>query len=319
MRKKDFLVPFGLDDAGRLVPPGGASRDTQYRCPACRTLLVFRAGELKRAHFAHAAHTACDPEGLLHLTAKLLIVQVVQDWKAGSGPPPLVVRACGRCKKEQHDPLPARIELAVPEYTVDGGWRVDVALMAGERIIAAVEVFATHKVGEEKARSLGVPCAELRADEILESPFRWRPVSTTARPLTCSACIAEQEQLRQAMEVEREQQRRYVEEAARRLQVRLAGPPYIPGFTECYRCSRETVVYDWRGRELWERRTPPHPRPQTIRFKFSKTVGHKYWANVCMHCGAIQGDFFLYCSGESPFVEMDEAQASASAGISTRR
>lgn len=309
MTKKDFLVPFGLDDSERLVPPDGATREVRYRCPACRTPLVLRAGTRKRPHFAHAAHTACDPEGLLHLTAKMLIVQVIREWKAGTGPQPLVVRGCARCTKEQHEPLPSRIERALPEYVVDGGWRLDVALMEGEIVIAAVEVFDTHKVGEEKARSLGVPCAELSAQDVVMSPILWRPMSTTARKWTCPACNADQERLQRLREAEQRERRRYVEDAARRNRVRLVGPPYRPGFIECYRCNRETVVYDWQGRVLWQTQAPPRPRPPTVQFKFSRTVGHKYWANVCMRCGALQGDFFLYCGGESPFVELDEAAA----------
>ncbi|HHW57747.1 MAG TPA: hypothetical protein GXX15_08810 [Clostridia bacterium] len=43
------------------------------------------------------------------------------------------------------------------------------------------------------------------------------------------------------------------------------------------------------------------PIPSTLQYRYSKTVGHKYWANVCPYCGSVQGDWFLHEESEGPF------------------
>ncbi|WP_417625104.1 DUF5710 domain-containing protein [Paremcibacter congregatus] len=42
--------------------------------------------------------------------------------------------------------------------------------------------------------------------------------------------------------------------------------------------------------------------PAKIDFSFSKTAGHSYWMNLCAHCGAKQGDFYLFETG-GPFFD----------------
>jgi len=51
-------------------------------------------------------------------------------------------------------------------------------------------------------------------------------------------------------------------------------------------------------------------RVPTFKFKYSKTVGSKYFANTCPGCGVISGDFFLHSEPEAPFFPTDEEEAS---------
>ena len=51
-------------------------------------------------------------------------------------------------------------------------------------------------------------------------------------------------------------------------------------------------------------------RVQTFKFKYSKTVGSKYFANTCPSCGVISGDFFLLSEPGAPFFPTDEEEAS---------
>ena len=50
-------------------------------------------------------------------------------------------------------------------------------------------------------------------------------------------------------------------------------------------------------------------RAPTFKFKYSKTVGSKYYANTCPSCGVISGDFFLHSEPGAPFFPMDEEEA----------
>ncbi len=51
-------------------------------------------------------------------------------------------------------------------------------------------------------------------------------------------------------------------------------------------------------------------RVPTFKFKYSKTVGSKYFANTCPTCGVISGDFFLHSEPGAPFFPTDEEEAS---------
>jgi hypothetical protein len=52
---------------------------------------------------------------------------------------------------------------------------------------------------------------------------------------------------------------------------------------------------------MWEKSRPPEPVPDNVRLTFSKSIQESYWANVCEHCGAIQGDWFLFSEPDGPF------------------
>ena len=51
-------------------------------------------------------------------------------------------------------------------------------------------------------------------------------------------------------------------------------------------------------------------RVPTFKFKYSKTVGSKYYANTCPSCGVLSGDFFLHSEPGAPFFPTDEKEAS---------
>ena len=53
-----------------------------------------------------------------------------------------------------------------------------------------------------------------------------------------------------------------------------------------------------------------HVSAPTFKFKYSKTIGSKYFANTCPICGVISGDFFLHSEPGVPFFPTDEEEAS---------
>ena len=56
--------------------------------------------------------------------------------------------------------------------------------------------------------------------------------------------------------------------------------------------------------EYLQRRVP------SFKLKYSKTVGAKYYANTCPHCGMLSGDFYLHSEPGAPFFPSDEEEAS---------
>lgn len=50
-------------------------------------------------------------------------------------------------------------------------------------------------------------------------------------------------------------------------------------------------------------------RVPTYKYRYSKTVGGKYFANTCPSCGVISGDFFMHSEPGGPFFPTNEEEA----------
>lgn len=266
----EFLIPAAIDEGGRLVLPSEANRETAHRCPACLGSVVLHRGNIKRPHYAHRASAVCSPETVLHRTAKILVAQIVADWKAGRGERPILVRkaACG-CVRTQL--LPDKVDAALLETPLPDGLVPDVTLLSAGNPVALIEILATHKVPSEKAARLALPWMELDARAILDHPFVWEPIRDHLRRAgECPECRRRIDGIR------------YFKAAGYRVE------PW-----SCYWCKKNMVVYRWPGHTWCSRERPPRPIPPTVRL--STTIGgRRYWANTCPECSAVQGDWLLY-------------------------
>lgn len=72
---------------------------------------------------------------------------------------------------------------------------------------------------------------------------------------------------------------------------------------DCWKCHEVTAVYTWDGHTLWAHALPvgDEPIPQELQLRTTVVPGDRYWANVCSHCGAVQGDWYLYMEPDGPF------------------
>jgi hypothetical protein len=111
--------------------------------------------------------------------------------------------------------------------------------------------------------------------------------------------------------------------------IRLHGPVQLASAeVSCWKCHRSTPVHALLAADV-EEFTPgeepmrleqptfvydisPDALPPTVKataakvapnFKplFSRTVGETSWANACVHCGLLQGAFFLHSEPDGPF------------------
>ena len=284
-------VPFAFDDEKRLYAPQTAEKGKHYFCPACKDAVILRKGEIKTAHFAHKVSETCNQETILHKTAKQCIVEVISDWKSGKIDAPILKRVCEICRKSVDQPLPDKVERAVLEYRMSDGFVVDVALMVGNEPAAAIEIRVSHAVDENKAELLSVPFIELDGQSVLENPTIFEPIRDHFFPFTCGVC----KRAKALFQVK-------VNEIAKQTGIKLPDRYYRYGFCECWRCKREIIVYAWPKASEWDNSAPKmKPIPQTIQYRYSKTVGDKYWVNTCPRCNSIQGDWPLFCEPDGPF------------------
>lgn len=76
----------------------------------------------------------------------------------------------------------------------------------------------------------------------------------------------------------------------------------------CWKCGREITVYTWDGHTLSPLTCPAVGRPASVQYVYSGTVDERYWANVCSFCGALQGDWYLYCEPDGPFCREQDGE-----------
>ena len=291
-------VPVAVDAGGRLARPEKADPGESYRCPGCGSEVVLRSGDKRRAHFAHRKGESCSPDGVLHRSAKMRLVEVLDAWIDGSGPRPCISRDCRRhgCDGGVVQDLPGGITQVRAEMRLPSGRIGDVVLLRDGVPVAVVEVLATSRVGEVKSSALRIPWVELRARDILDRPYWWVAVQDGLLPFDCPRCADR----RSAADSKRERIRRAAEVVATRLGVALPpSPPYEAAPHRCWRCREEILVYSWPGGGRHSVRKPPAPVPDSVQHRVTDGAGD-YWANCCSECSAVQGDYHLI-EGSSDF------------------
>jgi hypothetical protein len=299
----ELRVPFAVDDEGRLYSPVSAEKGRNYFCPACQEPVIFRQGEIRVAHFAHKVSDTCNQETITHKTAKLLVQKAVHEWKAGKSNSPMLQRVCQICGASGSQPLPDKVDSAILEYRLEDGSVVDVALMVEHSAQAAVEIKVTHAVDELKANSLHVPFIELDGYEVIENPTVWKSITDNFKSLTCCKC--------KSIYLKFQDKTRQIAKASN---IELPAAYYRYGLCKCWKCKREIIVLAWPKDGMHDDSAPKvKPRPRTVQYRFSKTVGSKYWVNTCPYCQSIQGDFFLYREPDGPFFTIDVEEDSPAA------
>ena len=284
-------VPFAFDNEKLLYDPQAAEKGKHYFCPACQDTVILRKGEIKTAHFAHKASETCNQETILHKIAKQLIVDVISNWKSGKIAAPILKRRCEICRQFKDQPIPDKVEHAMLEYRIADGFIVDVALIVESKPAAAIEIRVTHAVDENKAKLLSIPFIELEGQAVLENSTVFEPIRDHFLPFTCGTCKRAKEQFQAR-----------ATEIAKQTGIELPNRYYRYGFCKCWKCKREIIVFAWPKASEWNNSAPKvKPVPRTIQYRYSKTVGGKYWANTCPRCNSIQGDWFLFSDPDGPF------------------
>lgn len=252
-----FKIPAARDAASRLVTPADAKPRATYRCPACDARVDLHAGEKKRRHFHHRV-SSCTAESVMHLCAKQLVAQAVEEWLEG-GAPVTFTRGCAdpSCDATSTQAIPAKVKEVRLEHALGSGHVVDIALLArGGLPIAAIEVHHTHAVDAVKARELIVPWIEVDAAQVCAAGGR-DLVATTDRflPWFCAAHVDKRGTAKRAAR----DQRGTAAALVRKLPFRLADFPgfRIDGVARCPR-GHDALVFGWDGKD------PPWPRPPLV-------------------------------------------------------
>lgn len=285
----EFKVPFAFDENRTLFNAEAAVKGPKYFCPACGNEIILRKGKIKIAHFAHKAIDSCSRETVIHKTAKYLVHSAITNWKMGNSSSPLVKRKCNICHTTIEQPIPDKVESAIIEYRLPCNFVADVALMAQEQAAAAIEIRVTHAVDELKSTSISVPFIELDGNEVLAAPYLWNPIVDKFRSFKCKTCDDNLVKMNKK-----------IFSIATSKGISLPTSFYRYSICHCWKCNEPTIVYTWPSTDNGEILLK-EPKPASIQYRFSKTTQSKYWANTCINCNSLQGDFFLFNEPDGPF------------------
>ena len=259
----ELSVPFAVDNQQILHCPESAERGREYFCPSCHDPLSFRQGEIRSPHFAHKASKRCSQESITHVTAKLLLLQTVRDWKSGDASAPVLQRKCHHCLTPVIQSLPKTVEYALIEQRLTDNSIADVALMVGDKVLAAVEVRVTHAVDDNKAERLPVPFVELDGMDVIENPTLWKPITDSLKPVTCGKCRLTFKRFQTKAQ--------QIADASGQI---LPASYYRYGIVGCWSCNRAIIVYTWPNDEGRGAHMPSRqPVPGSIHYRATKRAG----------------------------------------------
>lgn len=281
-----FKVPYGRSNEDVLIPVSDAIRGERYRCPSCDLLLVLRDGQERVKHFSHPPNSECSEESIIHITAKELIAQAISNNASGSGKGIRLRNGCFGCGSEFYTVLPnqifdeAKIEMKIQSFICDV-----VAIKDGAPKLA-IEIYATHEIDYKKANELKPHWIELRAEDVIDDPYEWKPTKHKLKSCYCHDC---KERFKHIVET----CRKWGVDENDYIPIGMKGNAnYIAATETCFKCKERIPVFWWKGVPFCEKE-PPIPRPKTIIYKYSKQFGGSYWANTCPNCKVIQGDNHL--------------------------
>lgn len=147
-----LLLPYALDENGKLVYIKDAQKGVKYTCPICSAELLLRISKIpewqkyyKRNHFAHKYNldNHCS-ESFLHKLFKDRCVDFIKK-KIRDEQNLSFVWQCSRCKQTQTEKLLNNIAEVVSEFDF-GVCKPDIALIdSNGKVVTVVEIVVSHK------------------------------------------------------------------------------------------------------------------------------------------------------------------------------
>ena len=303
---KKILLPYAYDKMKNLVHIDNAQKGEQYICPVCGAELMIRISKIpkgekyhKRNHFVHKGNSenTCS-ESFLHKSFKDKCVEFIKS-KILTKSDLYFEWECHKegCEEKHRGNLLKKAVDIIPEYDL-GVCKPDIALLdKNGKVIIVIEVVVTHSPESKTMEyydSNNIACLLYyvndfedceRIEEKLSSPDY---VNKCPNPI-CKKC-------------------RGIMNRAKMVTVT----------TDCYNCGKEMkiamIICNSENKIL----TPAKFNEQEINIakslgvnlekRYSKTMHDSYMANVCKHCNAFVGEYFMdeyYYSTYDKEVDLD--------------
>lgn len=144
--------------------------DGPFECIGCNEPLILKKGLIKKPHFSHHSKSECKGgESVYHALAKRLVKLHLSSF--------VFMEVCMSCRCTMYNTNEMEYTFndehqAVEEHPV-GVYRLDVGVLNEQhRVVAAIEIFHTHRVDDAKhsaLQQLSIPVIEVVAEQVLHA------------------------------------------------------------------------------------------------------------------------------------------------------
>ena len=285
-----LLLPFAYDCDGNLVNIDDAVKGQKYTCPTCGAELSLKISKIppgqkyhRRNHFAHKGNSEnhCS-ESFLHKLFKDRCAELLRD-KISKNENQYFEWECEKCNEHHSGNLLRKAVSVVTEYDL-GVCKPDIALLDNNgKVVIVIEVVVTHRPEPEVLEYYDkqkIACLQIVVDDFVDCDCIEEKLSSPNNVNLCPNPICDK--CGQVMH-----------------NVKI-----VTVTTECWKCNQEMkvamLVAD-NGREIL---SPSEFNEEEISIakslgvnvakRYSKTVQDSYLANVCGHCNAFVGDFYMH-------------------------
>jgi hypothetical protein len=287
----EIKITYAINTNGKLININDAIKEDSYRCVECNEELIARMGEKNAKHYSHKT-SICNPESLLHKTAKIIIANIINNQQNIT-----INLCCKNCNSIFGKDFSTKtFSHSNVEHKI-GSFICDVVAFRQNQAALGIEILATHKVDEIKSQNLGIPWIELKAVDVIENPNIWNPINFKLKETICSKCLNNINELHKLAEKFKIDKNIYTTDRNPDLGL------YIIDKNECFNCKNIIPVFWWKDVPFCQIE-PKNPKPHTIKYKYSKNYGGSYWANTCPNCNSIQGDNFLFLFNNAKFKDL---------------
>ena len=283
-----LLLPYAHDINGNLVHIDDAQKGQKYTCPNCGVELLLKISKIpegqkyhRRNHFAHKGNSDnhCS-ESFLHKLFKEKCAEYIRE-KISAQEDLFFEWECEKCYEDHKGNLLKKAVEVVTEYDL-GVCKPDIALLdeAG-KVVIVVEVVVAHKPEPGTLQYYDdnkIACLQINVEDFPDCENIAHKLSHPDKVNLCPNPICE------------------------KCGSIMHNSKIVTVDTNCWKCGRKMTVAmmlavgrisspaDFNEDEIKIART----LGANIKKRYSKTVNDNYLANVCTHCNAFVGDFYMH-------------------------
>ena len=289
-----LLLPYAYDSNGNLVHIDNAQKGHKYTCPNCGAELLLKISKIpegqkyhRRNHFAHKGNSDnhCS-ESFLHKLFKERCAEYIRE-KIAAREDFLFEWECEKCHEDHKGNLLKKATKVFTEYDL-GICKPDIALLdCNEKAVIVIEVVVAHKPEPSTLQYYEdnkIACLQINVEDFVDCDNIAEKLSHPNKVNLCPNPICE-----------------------------ICGnvmhkSKIVTVDTDCWKCGHNMTVAmilavgrisspaDFNKEEIEIAKT----LGANIQKRYSKTVNNNYFANVCAHCNAFVGDFYMHEYFELP-------------------
>ena len=286
---KTILYTVAKNSDGDLVKASDADKVSSYFCPICNNDLTLRKSgktdfNSKRPHFAHKTLTPnCTPETVLHFAFKNLLAKKIQ-YHIDNSLPLNFSWECNYCSEPHSGNLLKKIRKVYVEYNLTFCQPDIVLFDKDDKVFGVIEIVVTHKPEENVLKyyednNIILIQINLTSDQDidkLESEVLKANTVTTCLNPKCSKCGHFQHKTKIII----------IDSSC----WKCNKPMKVAIMEDCLERGSTCIGPDkFTDIEIESARS----KGVIIKEHYSKTIGEKYLANTCSHCGTFIGEFYL--------------------------